>query len=735
MMKKYAYMIPLLALMLCAACEQELPDTMGSIYGIVSDVDNGEPIRGASVVLSPSNHTTVTGADGHYEFLNLEASQYKIQVTASGYVTNSRQITVKPGVNASGDIMLRPSTGQMIPSVEVLDFGAATVSIPFDIVCQGDKLVEWSLKEDASWLSCSPQSGKATNASSSVVATVSRDELAEGRYETIIIISAKDDKVADKTISVTMTVSHDRLQVSPTELDFGSAQTTLPLTLAVNGNAAVRYTVTSSNEWLVTSKSSGTVSTTDKLDVMVSRAGLAPSTYSGALTFAFDGGEVTVPVKMSVKEETAPTVRLESKAEGVTHNRATLRGMIADVGSSKIIRYGFCWAESPAPTIDAHAVNLGDCSAPKSFESAITGLTPNTTYYVRAYAENNAGMVYSYEEVSFTTYDVPELPTVTTGQVSAVTNSSAVVEGCIVNLGNVPSVSAYGHVWSTSANPTIERDYYTDFGATDEVKTFASELTDLEERTTYYVRAYVTNEMGTAYGQTVTFTTDRTKVENVTNGLYVYYTFESNTKNVVEGGYNATAVNNPSYVAGVNGTKAIKFSSSANSHITVPEAMIDEAIYSVSFWVKGMADGHIFHVPSSGQYDTSFDFIMKDGSFAYTTSGYTLAYQPNNMKKFTHPALSSSEWTMVTLTSTIATGTGNTTVKLYLNGEFVDVINEENAAWSTKGYGTKIIFGGKMSYYNISLSSPSMTIDNLRVYNTRVLSAQEVMQIYNYELQ
>ena len=163
--------------------------------------------------------------------------------------------------------------------------------------------------------------------------------------------------------------------------------------------------------------------------------------------------------------------------------------------------------------------------------------------------------------------------------------------------------------------------------------------------------------------------------------------------------------------------------------------MIDDAIYSISFWVKGVADGHIFHVPSTGNYDTSFDFIMKDGSFAYTTSGYTLAYRYDDIMKFSHQSINSSEWTMVTLTSTITTGTAKTTVKLYINGEFVDVINEENAAWSTVGYGSKFIFGGKMNYYNVSLSSPNMTVDNLRVYNGRVLSDSEIEQIYKFETQ
>lgn len=67
-MKKLFYIFPLLALLLMTACEEELPETMGGIYGIVSNLETGEPVRGASVILSPGNQTTVTGYDGHFEF-------------------------------------------------------------------------------------------------------------------------------------------------------------------------------------------------------------------------------------------------------------------------------------------------------------------------------------------------------------------------------------------------------------------------------------------------------------------------------------------------------------------------------------------------------------------------------------------------------------------------------------------------------------------------------------------
>ena len=78
------------------SCDDEMPSS-GSIYGMVSDAESTSPIMGAQVILSPGNITAVTGSDGTYEFQNLDAGQYKLMVSASGYNVNNRQVTVVAG--------------------------------------------------------------------------------------------------------------------------------------------------------------------------------------------------------------------------------------------------------------------------------------------------------------------------------------------------------------------------------------------------------------------------------------------------------------------------------------------------------------------------------------------------------------------------------------------------------------------------------------------------------------
>ena len=82
-------------------------------------------------------------------------------------------------------------------------------------------------------------------------------------------------------------------------------------------------------------------------------------------------------------------------------------GTITNMGLGDILARGLVWSTSPAPTI-ALNTKTTDGTGNGSFVSALAGLTPATTYYVRAYATNSAGTAYG-NEISFTTLANPIL--------------------------------------------------------------------------------------------------------------------------------------------------------------------------------------------------------------------------------------------------------------------------------------------------------------------------------------
>ena len=187
---------------------------------------------------------------------------------------------------------------------------------------------------------------------------------------------------------------------------------------------------------------------------------------------------------------------------GVSQTTAVTGGNVTSDGGAEVTARGVCWSTSQEPTIEGeHTI---DGAGTGEYQSDLSGLTANTTYYVRAYATNSEGTAYG-EEISFTTleeYIVVE-PTVVTVSVSEVTETTAVTGGNVTSDGG-GEVSARGVCWSTSQEPTVEGNHTTDGTGVGE---FVSNLTDLTDNTTYFVRAYATNEQGTSYGEQMSFTT------------------------------------------------------------------------------------------------------------------------------------------------------------------------------------------------------------------------------------
>jgi hypothetical protein len=99
----------------------------------------------------------------------------------------------------------------------------------------------------------------------------------------------------------------------------------------------------------------------------------------------------------------------------------------------------------------------------------------------------------------------PTLPEVTTLAVFDITPTSAIGGGNVTFDGNT-SVISRGLVWSKTPGPTLESyDGYSTSGTGPGV--FQNEMQNLDTNTTYYVRAYVINTVGTVYGDDFEFTT------------------------------------------------------------------------------------------------------------------------------------------------------------------------------------------------------------------------------------
>jgi hypothetical protein len=131
----------------------------------------------------------------------------------------------------------------------------------------------------------------------------------------------------------------------------------------------------------------------------------------------------------------------------------------------------------------------------------LTNLEPGTKYYIKAYISDVNGTKYG-NEISFSTPSI-SVPAITTTSVSSIKATTASSGGNINSDGGAP-IKERGVCWYTTSNPTISNSKTSDGTGTGP---FTSSISGLTANSTYYLRAYAINNMGTGYGNEISFTT------------------------------------------------------------------------------------------------------------------------------------------------------------------------------------------------------------------------------------
>ena len=314
-----------------------------------------------------------------------------------------------------------------------------------------------------------------------------------------------------------------------------------------------------------------------------------------------------------------PTVSTTA-VTSVTSSSAESGGNVTDDGGATVTARGVCWSTSANPTT-ADDKTTNDTGT-GSFTSSITGLSPGTTYHVRAYATNSVGTSYG-SDVPFTTSKTA--PTVTTTVISAITTSTAASGGNVTSDGGAP-VTARGVCWSTSANPTTANDKTTNgTGA----GSFTSSITGLNPGTTYHLRSYATNSVGTSYGSDVPFTTSKTAPTVTTTAISAI------TTSTAASGGNVTSDGGASITA-----RGVCWSTSANPTTAITKTTNGTGTGSFTSSITGLSSGTPYHVRA---YATNSQGTSYGSDLIFTTS--TIA-----------PTLTTTAVSSVTSTSALSGG-------------------------------------------------------------------------------
>ncbi len=294
-------------------------------------------------------------------------------------------------------------------------------------------------------------------------------------------------------------------------------------------------------------------------------------------------------------------VVITGEAADLTTNSATCSGEVNTDGGAQVIARGTCWSTSENPTIfNSHT---SDGAGTGLFTSYLGNLSSGTKYYYRAYATNSAGTAYGNQR-SFLTLSDPVLPTVSTGEVTNITTTYALSGGNVLSDGGL-AVTARGLCWSNKPGPSLKDTYSTDGSGTG---SFITNIINLSPGTKYYVRAYATNSLGTAYGNEVSFTTETVHtVPTVTTTAATAVTSSS----AVSGG-NVTNTGGDAVTA-----RGVCWSTSQNPTITNSHTIDGSGSGAYSSNITGLTASTTYYVRA---YATNISGTAYGNQISFTTS-------------------------------------------------------------------------------------------------------------------
>lgn len=231
------------------------------------------------------------------------------------------------------------------------------------------------------------------------------------------------------------------------------------------------------------------------------------------------------------KVQTLPVTNIGSRS--ATGNMTLISMGLNQTNSGSQFSYhykGVCFSTTANPVISSGWINqyTDSNSTIGNYSYDIGNLLVNTTYYVRSFGYNNAGVGYG-NQLSFTTLNGPvSLPRI------GLSNNETISDSTIVGIYSEVSdqggalVTSRGLVYGTNSNPTIANSVISNgTGA----GSFITNINHLLPNTTYFIRAYATNSAGTAYSDQIMVTTTPTIVticgakwakQNLRRNYYTY---------------------------------------------------------------------------------------------------------------------------------------------------------------------------------------------------------------------
>ena len=391
-------------------------------------------------------------------------------------------------------------------SPEELDFGSTSSTMQLTFTNTGNKTLSYTLTPSNNWIKPSKTQGLFTYTESLTV-TVDRTGFSEGDYSGSLKLTIGEENIS---IPVRMNIpSKAKPTVSLLSIDNITYNT-----------ASLRGSVVSIGSSHVThhgfcwgKQEEPTTTNAQKCDLgdlqsprdfNYSPSNLEPNTTYYIRAYAVNAEGISYSNQMRIETKGTPqkpTVETSS-ITNITDSQAQAGGNLLNLGNDVgVTQYGHVWSTHANPTIDDQKTQLGSAKQTGTFSSTLTGLNPNLTYHVRAYATNAIGTSYG-ENVTFTT--TMGQVVLKTDEVTNITHNAATCSATISRTGG-HTITERGVCWATTNNPTINSSHAS---SSETGSSFSVRMTGLDAETTYFVRAYIKTDKGDCYyGTELTFRT------------------------------------------------------------------------------------------------------------------------------------------------------------------------------------------------------------------------------------
>ncbi len=438
-MKKFIYLLVALILTACAKTESEIV-VYGSISGSVSDMTTGEPVPTVNVQLvklikvdydedyyydekdkdyysddyedeyNDYTHvkSTVTGSDGSFHFENIPTGDYGILINKEGYEENGMIIAVNNNEVTPAHMLIERIPAIVTADRSVLDFGSdkSLNTLSFNIVNRSYEDLSWSIVENCEWITEIKETSGV---------------LKYGKTETIIVIIDREKlESGDNHANIVVRSNNGSTEV---EIRATGEYKALPILEIYDATNVRAYTATLNAE--ITSDGApayserGFVYGTTPLPTIDNCTAKVSSPKNSTATFSFDLKQLTYketyyarayainslgvaysPYDITFTTAAVPATVTTQAITDINYEKgsATLHGTIVSVGEPGYTERGFVYGTSPKPTIDDNKITKSGTGT-GAYSLYVTNLPTDVTFYVRAYAINDAGVAYG-EDVS-----------------------------------------------------------------------------------------------------------------------------------------------------------------------------------------------------------------------------------------------------------------------------------------------------------------------------------------------